>query len=252
MSESHEIIIVTVSAFKNKEFIRRRKVADSVIAHQMDQRLQLSSTVSTSTAASNPIYNEKLPTIADRIYDEAVVRIWDFLHCFSDAFVTEGSNDTLPTLDSLQDAIYNLRKGRSNSKMHRAAVALLEKVAIMICQAISPGLTKQLAAAAYLSDVNKGSADETASLPVTSQTWREVARMSIIGDLLIDLGYSKVESANIVKVSSFYYYTLHVHLINTHGTIICRVIAVVGIQIQKKPRDGKKLKIHLLSCSINN
>lgn len=227
VSPARHLIVFLIrpsSTSKNKEFVRRRKVADAVISNQTDQRLQSSSMVSTSTATSNPTYNKKLPTLADRIYDEAVVRIWDFLHCFSDAFVTEGSSNTLPTLDSLQDAIENLNKGKHNNKMFHDAVALVETVAIMICKAISPGLTKQLAAAAYLSDVNKGSADETASLPVTSQTWREVARMSIVGDLLIDLGYSKVESANIVKVSnllsispclSYYSHLVRILLLNS-------------------------------------
>ncbi|KAL7511584.1 hypothetical protein ACHAXN_008574 [Cyclotella atomus] len=180
----------------NKEFARRRKVADAVIAHKMDQLL-LSSSENKTTAF--PSFTEKLPPLSTRLYDEEVVRIWDFLHCFSAAFVTENSNN-LPTIDSLQDAVDELKKGRSDSKEHQSAVALMEGIAITLCKAISPGLTKYLAAAAYISDPsNKVSSDEAAFLPVTKTTWREVARMSLIADTLIDLGYNKIESGNIVR-----------------------------------------------------
>jgi hypothetical protein len=183
---------------QNKEFARRRKVADAVIAHKMDQLL-LSSSENKTTAF--PSFTEKLPPLSTRLYDEEVVRIWDFLHCFSAAFVTENSNN-LPTIDSLQDAVDELKKGRSDSKEHQSAVALMEGIAITLCEAISPGLTKYLAAAAYISDPsNKVSSDEAAFLPVTKTTWREVARMSLIADTLIDLGYNKIESGNIVRVN---------------------------------------------------
>lgn len=181
---------------QNKEFVRRRKVADVVIAHKIDQ-MQPSSSDNPSTAF--PTYTKMLPPLSSRIYDESVIRIWDFLHCFSDAFVTDSSSP-LPTLDSLQDVIEDLKKGKTDSQKYAAAVATAERIAIMLCKAISPGLTKYLAASTFQSDSNKGSSEESACLPVTASTWREVARMSIMGDLLIDLGYSKNESANIVKV----------------------------------------------------
>lgn len=40
---------------------------------------------------------------------------------------------------------------------------------------------------------------DVSCLPVTEWTWREVAKMAIIYDVLTDLGYSKQESANFVK-----------------------------------------------------
>lgn len=171
-------------------------MADAVIAHKMDQ-MHPSSSDSPSTAF--PTYTKMLPPLSNRIYDESVVRIWDFLHCFSDAFDADSQNP-LPTLDSLQDAIHDLTKGKTDSQKYSAAVAIVERIAMMLCKAISPGLTKYLAASTYQSDPNKGSLDESVCLPVTASTWREVARMSILGDFLIDLGYSKNESANIVKV----------------------------------------------------
>ena len=180
----------------NKEFFRRRKIADAVVAHKMDQVLPSSSDTK-STAF--PIYHEMLPPLSDRLYDEAVVRIWDFLHCFHDAFVGNSSNVSLPTLDSLQDAIDILKKGDLDDKKYAAAIELIEGIAISLCRAISPGLTKCLAASTYQAEANKGSTEESACFPVTKWTWREVARMSFIAELLTDLGYSKNDSANIVK-----------------------------------------------------
>lgn len=166
---------------------------------------QLLPSISENKSSAFPAYSKMLPPLSNRLYDESVVRIWDFLHCFSDAFVTDSSDNSLPTLDSLQDAIDELKKGRVDSKEHSSAVALVEGIAILLCKAISPGLTKYLAASSYQSqsEGNKASLEESACLPVTASTWREVARMSFLGDLLIDLGYSKNESANIVKVSTY-------------------------------------------------
>lgn len=176
-------------------------MADAVIAHKIDQ-LPSSSLEKKSTAI--PTYTEKLPSLSNRLYDEAVVRIWDFLHCFSDAFVSENSKGGLPSIDALQDAFDELKKGNEESKSYRAAIGLMECIAVTLCKAISPGLTKHLAAAAYITDPsNKVSADPAAYLPVTPSTWREIARMSFIVDILIDLGYNKVESGNIVRVSRF-------------------------------------------------
>jgi hypothetical protein len=161
---------------------------------------QLPSSSSEFKSTAIPTYTEKLPSLSNRLYDESVVRIWDFLHCFSDAFVTENS-DNLPTIDALQDALDVLKKGNVDSKSYHAAVGLMEGIAITLCKAISPGLTKHLASAAYITDPsNKVSTDPAAYLPVNSSTWREVARMSFIADILIDLGYNKIESGNIVRV----------------------------------------------------
>eukprot|EP00804_Cyclotella_cryptica_P004728 CCRYP_016229-RA/>CCRYP_016229-RA protein AED:0.01 eAED:0.01 QI:584/1/1/1/0.8/0.83/6/4255/1383 len=180
----------------NKEFFRRRKIADAVVAHKMDQLLP-SSSETPSTAF--PIYSKMLPPLSDRLYDEAVVRLWDFLNCFRDAFVVDNSSASLPTLDALQDAIDGLKKGNADDKEHAAAIELIEGIAISLCRAISPGLTKYLAASTYQTEANKGSTEESACFPVTKWTWREVARMSFIAELLTDLGYSKNDSANIVK-----------------------------------------------------
>lgn len=40
---------------------------------------------------------------------------------------------------------------------------------------------------------------DVSCLPVTEWSWREVARMAIINDILTDLGYSKQEAANLLK-----------------------------------------------------
>ncbi|KAL7522117.1 hypothetical protein ACHAWX_006804, partial [Stephanocyclus meneghinianus] len=188
--------VMTYVKALSKEFFRRRKIADTVVAHKMDQLLP---TISDTKSTALPIYCEMLPPLSDRLYDEAVVRIWDFLHCFRDAFVENGSNASLPTLDSLQDAIDTLKKGDPNDNKYAAAIELIEDIAISLCRAISPGLTKCLAASTYQAEANKGSTEESACFPVTKWTWREVARMSFIAELLTDLGYSKNDSANIVK-----------------------------------------------------
>ena len=205
-------------------------MADAVISHKMDQLLP---SISDDKSTAFPTYGKMLPPLSSLVYDESVVRIWDFLHCFSDAFVTDSSDASIPSLDSIQNAIDDLRKGSSiDSKKYSAAVALVEGIAIILCKAISPGLTKYLAASSYQYESNKGSSDESACLPVTASTWREVARMSFISDLLIDLGYSKNESANIVKVRSIENLTMSDYCYiskHSHTMFIILIIMYTGI-----------------------
>ena len=41
--------------------------------------------------------------------------------------------------------------------------------------------------------------EDVSCLPVTEWTWKEIARTAIIYDVLTDLGYSKVDAANLAK-----------------------------------------------------
>ena len=56
-------------------------------------------------------------------------------HSFSDAF---SMSDGLPSLDSLQDALDSLKTSSSDPKTRSNAIKLLERIAMGLCQVISP------------------------------------------------------------------------------------------------------------------
>ena len=187
----------------NKEFNRRRRAAEVVVAHQVERSSSSPSSVNSLTSLVP--FRETLPPLS-RIYDEEVVRIWDFINSFHDAFSKNASTSSPPSINSLQDAIDCLKDVSRDQEKRTNAVDLVKNIAISLCKVISPSLTKSLASApqVVVSPETNGSQDfsegaDLSCLPVTEWTWREIARMIIINDVLLDLGYSKMESANILK-----------------------------------------------------
>ena len=189
----------------NKEFARRKKAAELTTSNKVE-RMSSSRPVDSSSNVLVP-FGTKLPPLS-RTYEAEVVRVWDFLHSFSEAFSSPGTQASLPSLDSVQDAFDCLKTSAIGEQSKRSnAINLFESIAIDLCKVISPSLTKILSSSIQNIEVigkngtEGGPQTETdvSCLPVTKFTWREVARMAIIHDVLTDLGYSKQDSANLVK-----------------------------------------------------
>eukprot|EP00985_Skeletonema_marinoi_P019689 scaffold11395_cov182-Skeletonema_marinoi.AAC.4 len=187
----------------NKEYNRRRKAAELVVGNKLEH-----SKFSTSDSASSLVtFRTMLPPLS-RPYDEEVVRVWDFVHSFSGALKESTTLPSMPSLDTLQDAVNSLKIKSADGKKNRTeAVQLMKGIAITLCRVISPSLTKTLSSSIPNVDtvgvdgVSDGPQKEAdvSCLPVTEWTWREVARMIIIWDVLTDIGCSKSEASNIVK-----------------------------------------------------
>lgn len=187
----------------NKEYNRRRKAAEVVVGNKLEH-----SKFSTSDSTSSLVtFRTMLPPLS-RSYDEEVVRVWDFIHSFSGALKESTALPSMPSLDTLQDAVNSLKSETTDGKMKRTeAIKLMKGIAITLCSVISPSLTKTLSSSIPNVDtvgvdgVSDGPQKEAdvSCLPVNEWTWREVARMIIIWDVLTDIGCSKAEASNIVK-----------------------------------------------------
>lgn len=117
-----------------KEFVRRRKATELIVGNTID-RSTTPSLLDTASTVLAP-FGEMLPPLS-RTYDVEVVRIWDFLHSFSDVF----SKISIPSLDALQDAIVCLRTktNRFDEQESLKAMELFKEIAIGLCKVISPG-----------------------------------------------------------------------------------------------------------------
>eukprot|EP00986_Skeletonema_menzelii_P009030 scaffold3995_cov133-Skeletonema_menzelii.AAC.3 len=187
----------------NKEYNRRRKAAELVVGNKLEH-----SKFSTSDLASSLVpFRTMLPPLS-RPYDEEVVRVWDFIHSFSGAWKESTVLPSMPSLEALQDAVNSLKfKSADGEKDRTEAVQLMKGIAITLCTVISPSLTKTLSSSIPNVDtigvdgVSDGPQKEAdvSCLPVNEWTWREVARMIIIWDVLTDIGCTKSEASNIVK-----------------------------------------------------
>ncbi len=187
----------------NKEYTRRRKAAELVVGNKLEH-----SKFSTSDSASSLVtFRTMLPPLSHP-YDEEVVRVWDFIHSFSGALKESTALPSMPSLDTLQDAVNSLKSESADGEKNRTeAIQLMKGIAITLCSVISPSLTKTLSSSIPNVDtvgvdgVSDGPQKEAdvSCLPVNEWTWREVARMIIIWDVLTDIGCSKTEASNIVK-----------------------------------------------------
>ena len=125
----------------NKEFARRRKAVEISVGNKLDRSTASSPTVDSSSTILVP-FRKALPPLS-RPYDAEVVRIWDFLHSFSDAFSkpepgTDTPTSNLPSLDSLQDAIDCLKTEAQEETKRSDAIQLLKEIAMDLCKVISP------------------------------------------------------------------------------------------------------------------
>ncbi len=93
--------IVNFARSMTKEFNRRRRAAEIVVAHKVDSP-SVSSLSNTSTSLFP--FREMLPPLS-REYDEDIVRLWDFINSFKDAFYGSNPDSSPPSIDTLQNAI---------------------------------------------------------------------------------------------------------------------------------------------------
>ena len=120
----------------NKEFARRRKAAEQTVGNKIDQTTSTPSSVNSTSTVLIP-FGAKLPPLS-RLYEPEVVRVWDFLHSFSDVFSSSDSQTLLPSLDSIQDAFYCLKANECDQSKRSNATQLFKGIAIDLCKVISP------------------------------------------------------------------------------------------------------------------
>ena len=128
----------------NKEFVRRRKAAELVVGNAVDKTSGAFVDPDESGAALGT-FAEMIPPLGKR-YDLEVVRIWDFLHSFADAFVGAASDEEegdtgdgrLPSLDTIQETIDCLKNESATRKERDEAVNVMNRIGVLLCQVISP------------------------------------------------------------------------------------------------------------------
>ena len=212
-SFQREKVVVTLAKNLAKEFTRRRKAAELVASQSVVETKHRHPSVTTV---------EDLPPLST-VYDEDVLRIWDFIATFGSFFVERGFVEEVPTLDSLQNAINALR-GTGKTDMSKGEATLsVSNLAVFLCKPLAAGLTRMLFAslialnpalqkdfgAAFFNEVNsttktKDDAGSTSQpddvlLPVNEMTWQEIARIAFLSDALGELGYSRQETAHLLR-----------------------------------------------------
>lgn len=211
-----EKVIVAMAKSFSRECNRRKKAAE-LIAMQC----VMDDTNSPASSFSENSPQELSPLCT--IYDEDVLRCWDFVASYGESMVQWGYIDKLPTLDSIQQALDALNPNgrKSSNPMTRSdAVDYLIDLCISLCKPLAVSLTRLLFAslialnpalqkdfgAAFFAEVrtnaNKEEADGPSSsdlLPVNKLTWQEVARLAFLSDALGELGNQKHEIAHLLR-----------------------------------------------------
>ncbi len=196
----------------SREFGRRRKAAELLSGQSAAASIELATRVRFAPPALPPL---------GKIYDEEILRVWDFINSFGSSFLDRGYVSSLPTLDALQEAIDSLRDPDFSKSLLRSQVlGSLTDLAVALCKPLAPSLTRHLFAslialnpvlqkdfgAAFFNEVNAAPGSKTDSegvtpaiLPVNSLTWQEIARLAFLADALGDLGLTKQESAHVLR-----------------------------------------------------
>ncbi|CAB9519085.1 specific demethylase 5C [Seminavis robusta] len=213
-----EKAIVALAKTFTREFARRRRAAEVVAGQQIFESKRRSGVTEATYL--------HLPKLS-KVYDEDVLRVWDFISVFGDFFLKKGFIKSVPSMDSLQLAIDSLRgTGGEASISKQAATLSLTNIAVALCQplaasqtrllfasliALYPVLQKEFGAAFFneINDVNDKPADKKEDkeegpkpdvlLPVNALTWQEIARVSFLSDALGELGYSRQDSAHLLR-----------------------------------------------------
>eukprot|EP00957_Ditylum_brightwellii_P133423 10172655-Ditylum_brightwellii.AAC.1 len=225
-----EKVVLLAAKAMGKEFARRRKAAEVVSSHMVESSTDSDTNrfqIAQSESSNNLQFG--LPSLSHR-YDEEVLRVWDFVHSFQVMFDKMNELSPLPTLDSIQNAVNSLRGGpkypedktfkdktvgiENNGGSKIEAIELLTNVAIALCRPLVPGLLKILSSvlSSNISSQSKdnlsivtdassiaGSDESLLNLTVNNLTWKEIARQSLIGDALMELGYSKQECSHVLR-----------------------------------------------------
>ena len=208
-----ERVILLIAKSLGKEFAARRKAAELVSAQAIIDGRRMKNENSDMLAL-------ELPPLA-RVYDEGVLRVWDFFTTFGSMFLERGYLPNIPSLDSLQDAIDVLRDDERPQKSRLDAIDQLVQIAIALCNPLGATLTRYLFAslialnpalqkdwgASFFNEVNacanaKDDSDSSSPnnvLPVNKMTWQEIARLSFLSDSLGEIGYTRQESAHLLR-----------------------------------------------------
>ena len=214
---NREKIILIIAKNLSREMNRRRKAAETV-AGQVVAESKASAQTLTSTIPD-------LPPLG-KIYDEDILRMWDFLNVFKKFFIDRKFFKDPPSLDSLQNNIDALRETNSVVKGRPSkaeAKMFVTELAISLCKplaaglsrmlfasliALNPGLQKKFNAAFWTEEgdakINDNDEVETAFttdvlVPVNNMTWMEVARSALLADSLGELGFSRQEVAHYLR-----------------------------------------------------
>jgi len=88
-----------------KEFQRRRKAAEQVVGNKIDRTMQAPRSDNSTSTILVP-FDAKLPPIS-RTYEPEVIRVWDFLHSFSEVISPSSENAaaTMQKLTKEQEAL---------------------------------------------------------------------------------------------------------------------------------------------------
>lgn len=121
----------------SKEFVRRRKAAELIVGNKLDRSSSYLTSMKSSSTVLVP-FNQMLPPLS-RSHNFEVVKLWDFLHSFSNIFSLSTSPVSPDTLDVLQDALNCLNSDEYDKQKRSDAVKLLTNIAIDLCKVISPG-----------------------------------------------------------------------------------------------------------------
>ena len=193
---------------QERERARRVKGVEGVGGYKVEQGLikQDSSLTVIGSCVKEHQDNDDmlLPERYCQVFDRDVIRLWDFLQSYRLAF--EDSAVTLPSLDQLQESIMNLKhrdnsKCSGNSKDLDESINTLINLALILCQPLTTNLTKMLTLSVTAANVGYSYVPDYSiqTLPVNAYTWREIARLAFVGDALVETGFSKVDSAHILR-----------------------------------------------------
>ena len=206
-----EKVILAAAKFLGKEFIRRRKAAETLSTHNVE-RTKLEPFHGKYRNIVNVLFEEKLPPLS-KLYDVDVLRIWDFLSSYNDAFKEMHSLSKLPSLDELQVAMNCIKSNDCTVAERNTAIDLLINLAVLLCKPLASGLIKTLSSVlntalqekesivengANLNEKSVNDSDED-TFPINNYTWVEVARLVLMNDALNEIGLSKSEAAHVLR-----------------------------------------------------
>jgi hypothetical protein len=209
-----EKVVLLLAKSLGKDFSMRRKAAELVSGQSILDGLTKKKNVVGDSGTL------EIPSLG-RVYDEDVLRVWDFFTTFGSTFLERGYLPNIPTLDSLQDAIDCLRDEKEYRKTRPEAIDQLVQIAMALCHPLAATLTRYLFAslialnpalqkdfgAAFFNEVNatataKDGSENAASksvLPMNEMTWQEVARLTFLSDSMGEIGYSRQDSAHLLR-----------------------------------------------------
>jgi len=203
-----------------KDYAKRRKAAELVAGQSVVDAKRIRRKPQTILLP--------LPAKLSKVYDEDVLRVWDFMTTFGDYFEKRGYVESAVSMDSLQSAIDSLRGTNCGPVMPReTAIKSLTGLAVALCQPLAATQTRLLFAslialypvlqkdfgASFFNELNEVAVDEDKEfekredsiisspitdliLPVNEMTWQEIARTQFLADGFEELGTSRQDTAH--------------------------------------------------------